>query len=330
MAKQASLAQGKAALSKLEKQAGSALARDTRSAVTRLMMPVLMDNTSQTALGRVLRELRTNFVDWNEVRISEARELIAVFSRAGVKHANSMTRQLQLCLKDVFEQHNIVNFEFERLDETKCVKVEVVEQPENPETPVPREEGLPSHATISGFVDGERLLNETTSLPLKIVQAKNSDRIFNVVWENPARLHARAVWAVGLSLNLVAEGLSPVEALNDLRACLGKSEEQERFAALAIARYEKSPGSFAKYFEKMGEAPPADEDKTAFAVTLGLMPENNGKKGPKEPVMPRAERMGRVSKRAKPKLAAEPIQSRGSTRTKKVTKKQTTRVTRKA
>jgi hypothetical protein len=286
------------AFDRLAKEVESSLEKDNRSAMTRMMSAVMIHAAGVSAAKRAMTAIRENFVDWNEVRISDNRELVTVLSRAEVEKPEALGSQLRQILMDIYEQYNVTNLEYETLDEAIFCRAPVPEGEENPDSTTIRDEGLPKHPVHTGFLDGPRLLSETTILEAKIVREKNSDIVFSAVYDNPGHISAAIVWAVALSHGMLEENLNPLEALPKLREILQR--EAITFARNATLSYEKNSRSMDKFFKQQAPMPVEDDGSTPFSVQIGFMSMDEVRRN--EPLMPRSDGIGRESKRARPKL----------------------------
>lgn len=290
-------------LKKLATASSKALEDSRRSTVTRLLCSVLVKHGSATAAKRAQELIQKTFLDWNEVRISEKRQLISVLTDAGYRRAPECARDLLQILKDIYEQHNIANFDFDVLDKTLFAQPIPADPTEAPDTTTIREEGLPKHAEIPGFLDGERLVRDTSRLDGKLIDAKNGDAILATVFDNPSHTTARIVWAVALSEGLVQEGLTEAEAIPAMRDALGP--DQIEFIRVALAYYETNSRNVDKFFKQQADLPDEDEEYVPFSVKIGFADAGAIQKTT-EPIMPRSEGIGRLSKRADAKIAASP------------------------
>jgi len=282
--------------------------QDDRSAMTRLMSALAIRCLGVAQGRKAITAFRESFVDWNEIRISDRRELVSVLTASGatVDQARSASVELQSALTDVYSHCYVVNFEFEVLDELilcKPVAVEGEEPP--PDLPTIRDEGLPKHPSIAGFLDSHRLLTETTKLDAKLVKGKNQEHPFVTAYENPGKLLASIVWGVAMRLGMLGGEMLPSEAMRFIRDGMG--DEQTVFASAACAFYERNSRTIEKYFRQ--QTPMPEEDVvTPFSVQLGLV---NPEDVPRiEPPMPRSEGMERPSKLAKVKIPASSTSSR--------------------
>ncbi len=282
--------------------------QDDRSAMTRLMSALAIRCLGVAQGRKAITALRENFVDWNEIRICERREVVSVLAASGttVEQAQVASIELQSALTDVYNHCYVVNFEFEVLDEamfSKLVAVEGQEPP--PDLPTIRDEGLPKHPTIAGFLDAHRLLTETTKLDGKLLRLKNTDQPFVTAFENPGKPLASIVWAVAMRLGIVTGDVLPAEAMRAIREGMG--DEQVAFASASCAFYERNSRTIDKYFKQ--QTPMPEEDVvTPFSVQLGLV---NPEDVPRaEPPMPRSEGMERPSKLAKVRVPDSSTSSR--------------------
>lgn len=285
---------------------------DKRSVVSKLMAAVMIRHASVLPARKAIQAIHSHFVDWNEVRISDDREIVAVLTEVGIESPKQLRDQIVGVLHDIYQQHNITNFEWNKLDEAIHSKPVIAEGQEPPtDSPTIRDEGLPKHAVHTGFLDGKRLLTETTQLELKLVQAKNSDTLYSVVYDNPHHPTANVVWAVALRFGLLRDGMDPTQAMPELRDIMGK--EAVPFARAAITFYERNSRSLDKYFRQQKPMPVDEAAEVPFSVQIGFMNPEDVRRN--EPLMPRSAGIGRISKRATPKLPAArstPASSRSS------------------
>lgn len=294
-----------------------------RSAITTLMTAILIHATNQAQTRKTINELQRNFVDWNELRVSPERELHSVLMASGIEDPWQITKWLQEVLNDIYEQYNVVNFEFEPLSAqllTREARITVTEDGETEDIPTIREEGLPAHPEHSGFLDGERLLTESTILEPKLVSDKNGDAVFMIVYDNPQHITSRLVLATAIGEKLIEEDVIPAIGMMTLRQNLG--EDQIRFAKAAMLNYEGNSRSVDKFLSKIRDTMQPEEEAVPIAVQLGLADgEGVDGEGADAP-LPRSEGIGRLSKRAEAKI---PTTSRAasskSTRTKKTSRK---------
>jgi hypothetical protein len=276
---------------------------DRRSVVSRMMAALMIKHASVLPARKAIQAIHAHFVDWNEVRISDDREIVAVLTGVGIESPKVLRDQIVSVLHDIYQQHNITNFEWNRLDEATHSKPVVAEGQEPPaDSPTIRDEGLPKHAVHTGFLDGKRLLTETTQLELKLVQAKNSDSVYGVIYDNPHHPTANVVWAVALRFGLLKDGMDPTQALPELREIMGK--DAGVFARAAITFYERNSRSLDKYFRQQLPMPVDEAPEVPFSVQIGFMNPEDVRRN--EPLMPRSAGIGRLSKRATPKFQAKP------------------------
>lgn len=274
---------------------------DRRSAISKIMAAAIVKHAGVLISKKILNAMRQEFVDWNEVRISDDREVISVLTAAGAEKASYLRGELHRILTDIYEQYNQTNFEWEVLDETvHCKPVTVEGQEPPPEVATIRDEGLPKHPVHAGFLDGKRLLTETTQLEAKLVHSKNSDFVFSVVFDNPEHSTSAVVWAVALKYKLVPEGLDPSQAIPALRDALGR--EGINFVRLALAYYEKNSRSIERFFKQQKPMPVDEGAEVPFSVQIGFVNPEDVRRN--EPLMPRSDGIGRVSKRAMPRARA--------------------------
>lgn|GEM_PF-5339141 len=296
-----------------------------RSAIASFMTAILVHATNQTQTRKTITELQNNFVDWNEVRVSPQRELHSVLIQSGIEDPWKITGWLQEVLNDIYEQYNIVNFEFAPLDAnllTREARTTTNEEgEEQDDIPTIREEGLPAHPEHSGFLDGHRLLKESTILEPKLVRDKNGEAIYMLVYDNPQHITSRLVLATAISLGLVDEDVIPAIGMMTLRQTVEK--QQIDFARAAIINYEVNSRAVDKFLSKIRDTIQPDEAQVPVAVQLGLQDPNAPDEESADAPLPRSDGIGRLSKRAQPKLAkgAKASTSRTSSRTPAVSKK---------
>ncbi|MCA8940399.1 MAG: hypothetical protein KDB07_11345 [Planctomycetes bacterium] len=313
------------ALDTLSKAVGKQSESDSRSAIARLCHVILLRFTNATTARKAYTVLQESFCDLNDLRISEKRDVITALAKAEVNEPWIVAESLREVLQDIYQQYNVTNFDFGPLEAEIFARPEPVEG-EELDIPTIRDEGLPEHPTITGFLDGERLLKETSLLDKGLIGKKNDDRVFMSVYDNPTRITAKLVWAVGQELGILEDNLLPFEALPRLRSLMGS--EQIAFVSLALTFYERNTRSIEKHFKNQREPEELEVDTTPFSVQIGFTNEDDHQGG-FEPLMPRSEGIGRVSKRAKPKLASVTLS--GETKkvkesaAKKTTKSKTTK-----
>ena len=292
------------ALKKLEQAVGKSLENDRRSAVTRIMTAIVVHDAKVSGEKKALATIRQTFVNWNELRVSEERDIISPLNSVGVVEAFVLANDLRATLSDIFDQHNTVNFDYERL-------AEPIQRPpqadaEQAEVGTIREEGLPAHETVTGFLDGARLLSETSLLDPKLIAEKNSDAIYTVVWENPSRVPAKILYAVCIALGVVEPGTNPADGLPPVRKRLAKSDLD--FARFALRYYEMNSRTIDKHFKSVAPIPVDENEGVPFSVAIGFADEAEVKRRV-EAIMPRSEGIGRVSKRAIPKFDTHALSS---------------------
>jgi len=84
--------------------------RKVRPPLDQLIQSVLWRHTSVRRGTRALRELKRNFVDWNEVRVSSIGEISGVMSAAG--WAKPSAERIRRILSSLFVARNVVSLDF--------------------------------------------------------------------------------------------------------------------------------------------------------------------------------------------------------------------------
>ncbi len=340
-------------LKSFEREVARASKNESRSILTQIITMLFLSHTNASTTKKILKAIQSYFVDWNEVRVSEAREIIALFEEAKVKTPWKLAYELQQVLDKIFEQYNIVNFEYGILDENlsreaneaseeeeeEALRAEVLaaaskasetnddddDDEGKTEYVASREEGLPRHEEYAGFLHPERLLKETSTLELKLIQKKNSDILLAVLWDIFDFPFARILQAISCSCGLTTLELSTEETLDVLRSAL--SGDQHEFARGALAYYEKN---YQKVNTLIAKIPEKEAEQDSVDLEILSLSEQASEQV-FEPLMPRSDNIGRPSKQAKVLLPASSSKSRKPKKTvakaaqkkKKISKKST-------
>ncbi len=103
---------GKKLAARVKARYGELKRRKVRPLLDQLVLGILWRHTSVRRATRALRGLQREFVDWNEVRVSQQAEVAGTMS--GAEWAGPAAQSVLGVLQSVFETHNTVALEFLR------------------------------------------------------------------------------------------------------------------------------------------------------------------------------------------------------------------------
>ena len=96
----------------LNKKLGSGLKDEPRTVLSQLMFNIIARNWTRTGAQKALDELRGNFVDWNEVRISPVTEITGALEVAGAPNAEKKAKNIKRILLDIYKDHHKITLDF--------------------------------------------------------------------------------------------------------------------------------------------------------------------------------------------------------------------------
>ena len=228
------------------KEGQEALKKDKRSPVSHMCLTILMRNNSITNARHAEAALRKRFVDWNEIRVSPIAEVQQVLEESGTPSAANKAYALRRFLRDVFSKYTKTNLYFDLMEIPEIIPVPTAAEiaaataagtlesdDEEEEEAVSRESGLPMHATVPGFVDMNKIIEQPMPLDPKLIAEKNGLHVAGITWDDAQRGPFSALWRVALCHGLVEPKAEAIEALSKLRQ-VAPEKERDQFAFFAL------------------------------------------------------------------------------------------------
>ncbi|MGE0432080.1 MAG: endonuclease III [Planctomycetota bacterium] len=112
VAKRSSQQRAKQVYDALNKKLGSGLKDEPRTVLSQLMFNIIARNWTRVGSQKAFDELRRNFVDWNEVRISPVTEITGALETAGAPNAEKKAKNVKRILLDIYNNHHKITLDF--------------------------------------------------------------------------------------------------------------------------------------------------------------------------------------------------------------------------